>query len=158
MGLIEKSIRKRSNQKLAAEVFTSTTLSFDEVVRVVQAHCNASNEEVSRSYADRRENAKTRFGKWTASISAPEHFHYYVSPHAESRQILVGFAQQPEPILAGQPGTSLGVWAARISYPVGGNTVGMALLKWTSGGSDGVLKNRGFYESLRRTTTAAPTE
>jgi hypothetical protein len=155
MGLIEKSIRSRSNQKLAAEVFTQTTLSFDEVVRVVQAHCNASNEKVSQSYADLRENRKTRLGKWTASISTPEHFHYYVSPHAESRQILVGFAQQPEPILAGRPNTSRGVWAARISYPAGGNTVGIVLLKWTSGGSDGVLKNRGFYENLLEQVGAA---
>lgn len=155
MGLIEKSIRSRSNQKLAAEVFTQTAMSFDEVVRVVQAHCNASNEQVSKSIADRQESARTRFGKWTASISTPEHFHYFVSPHAESRQILVGFAQSPEPILAGRPNTHLGVWAARISYPAGGNTVGMALLKWTSGGSDGVLKNRGFYESLLAQVGAA---
>jgi hypothetical protein len=78
MGLIEKSIRKRSNQKLAAEVFTQTALSFDEVVVGVRKYCTAENEKVSRLLEESREKAKTRLGKWTASLADPKNSHYYV--------------------------------------------------------------------------------
>ena len=47
MGVIERSIRKRSNQKLAAAVYTSTQHSFEEVVAVVQSFCDQSNTEVT---------------------------------------------------------------------------------------------------------------
>jgi hypothetical protein len=148
MGLIEKSIRKRSNQKLAAEVFTQTALSFDEVVVGVRKYCTAENEKVSRLLEESREKAKTRLGKWTASLADPKNSHYYVSPHPEMRHILIGFGQRPEPILAGRGNTLSGVWAARLSYPAHGSTVGLVLLKWAIGGNDGVLKNKGFYEAL----------
>lgn len=148
MGLIEKSVRKRSNQKLAAEVFTQTALSFDEVEAAVRRYCDAKNAEVTRAVGASQAKAKTRVGKWTANLQDPRNSHYYVSPHPEMRQILIGFGQRPEPILAGRGSTSHGVWAARLSYPAGGSTVGLILLKWVIGGNDGVLKNRGFYESL----------
>jgi len=148
MGLIEKSIRNRSNQKLAAEVFTTTALTYDEVVAAVRAHCDAQNAEMSRGIAQTQANAKTRFGKWVTSLNDPAKSHYYISPRPESRQILIGFGQRPEPILAGRGNTHDGVWAARLSYPAGGNVVGMTLLKWVIGGNDGVLRNRSFYESL----------
>lgn len=148
VGLIEKSIRKRSNQKLAAEVYTQTALSFDEVAAAVWTYCDAQNAEVTRLVEANQAKANTRLGKWTANLQDPKNSHYYVSPHPEMRQILIGFGQRPEPVLAGRGNTHNGVWAARLSYPAGGNTVGLILLKWVIGGNDGVLKNRGFYESL----------
>jgi hypothetical protein len=154
MGLIERSIRNRSNQKLAAEVFTQTQLSFDEVVAAVLSYCNAKNEEVTSLIAASQAKAKTRLGKWTASLSDPKHSHYYVSPHPEMRQVLIGFGQRPEPILAGKGNNHNGVWAARLSYPAGDSTVGIALLKWVIN-SDGVLRHKSFYESLLQNLHAA---
>lgn len=154
MGVIEKSIRKRSNQKLAAEVFTPTRLTFDEVVAAVQAFCEESNANVTRTIETNQANARTRLGKWTASLSDPKNSHYYVAPHPEVRQVLIGFGQRPEPILAGRGNTHNGVWAARLSYPAGGNTVGLALLKWVMN-SDGKLRHRSFYESLLENVHAA---
>ncbi len=148
MGLIEKSIRNRSNQKLAAEVFTQTALSFDQVEAAVRGYCDAKNAEMTEHIEQNQAKARTRLGKWTASLTDPATYHYYVSPHPETRQILIGFGQRPEPILAGKGNTLSGVWAARLSYPAGGNTVGLALLKWVAGGNDGALKNRSFYEIL----------
>ena len=148
MGLIERSIRKRGNQKLAAEVYTQTTLSFDDVVRVVEEYCNAENMEVTRRHEEYAANANSRFAKWNASVHDPRNHHYYVSPHSEARQILIGFGQQPEPILAGRANVNRGVWAARISYPPDGSTVGISLLKWVIGGNDGAIKNRTYYEKL----------
>lgn len=148
MGLIEKSIRNRSNQKLAAEVFTQTALSFDQVEAAVRGYCDAKNAEMTEHVEQSKAKARTRLGKWTASLTDPATYHYYVSPHPETRQILIGFGQRPEPILAGKGNTLSGVWAARLSYPAGGNTVGLALLKWVVSGNDGVLKNRSFYEIL----------
>ena len=147
MGVIERSIRKRSNQKLAAEVFTQTDLSFDEVMIAVRDYCDAMNAEVTSNVAASQANAKTRLGRWSASLRDPSKSHYYVSPHPELRQILIGFGQRPEPILAGKGNTQSGVWAARLSYPTDGNTVGLALIKWVING-DGVLRNRSFYENL----------
>jgi hypothetical protein len=148
VGLIEKSVRKRSNQKLAAEVFTHTALSFDQVEAAVRGYCDAKNAEMTEHLEKNQAKARTRFGKWTASLTDPATYHYYVSPHPETRQILIGFGQRPEPILAGKGNTLSGVWAARLSYPAAGNTVGLALLKWVVGGNDGALKNRSFYEIL----------
>jgi len=155
MGLIEKSIRKRSNQKLAAEVLTPTALSFDEVVEALRKYCDAQNADVTRLVEVNQAKAKTRMGKWTANLQDPRNSHYYLSPHPEMRQVLIGFGQRPEPILAGRGNTHQGVWAARLSYPAGGSTVGLILLKWVIGGNDGVLKNRGFYESLLENVHAA---
>lgn len=154
MGVIEKSIRKRSNAKLAAEVFTPTRLSFDEVVAAVQVFCEDANADVTKHLETRQANAKTRLGKWVASLSGPEQSHYHVSPHPEMRQVLIGFGQRPEPILAGRANSQNGVWAARLSYPAGGNTVGLALIKWVING-DGKLQNRSFYESLLENVHAA---
>ncbi len=154
MGVIEKSIRRRSNAKLAAEVFTSTRLSFDEVVAAVQAFCGAANAGVTNRIEANQANARTRLGKWAASLSDPRSLHYYVSPHPEMRQVLIGFGQQPEPILANRVTVHAGVWAARLSYPAGGNTVGLALVKWVING-DGKLLHRSFYESLLENVHAA---
>ena len=68
--------------------------------------------------------------------------------------MLIGFGQRPEPILAGRGNTRNGVWAARLSYPAGGNTVGLALAKWVIN-SDGKLQHRSFYESLLENVHAA---
>jgi hypothetical protein len=154
MGVIERSIRKRGNQKLAAEVFTQTRLSFDEVTAAVRNYCDTENAEVTSLIEANQAKAKTRLGKWTASLSDPKNSHYYVSPHPEMRQVLIGFGQRPEPILAGRGNTHNGVWAARLSYPAGGNTVGLVLLKWVING-DGVLRHRSFYESLLENVHAA---
>jgi hypothetical protein len=154
MGVIEKSIRKRSNQKLAAEAFTPTRLSFDEVVAAVQKICDESNAAVTSHIESAQANARTRLGKWTTSLNDPKKSHYYVSPRPEMRQVLIGFGQRPEPIMAGRGNTHAGVWAARVSYPAGGHTVGMALLKWVING-DGVLRHRSFYESLLESVHAA---
>ena len=154
MGVIERSIRKRSNQKLAAAVYTSTQHSFEEVVAVVQSFCDQSNTEVTNVIKTNQANAKTRLGKWTTSLSDPKNSHYYVSPHPETRQVLIGFGQRPEPILAGRGNTHNGVWAARLSYPTEGHTVSLALLKWVMNG-EGKLRNRSFYESLLENVHAA---
>ena len=154
MGVIEKSIRKRSNAKLAAEAFTPTRLSFDEVAAAVQAFCDEANADVTNHIETSQANARTRLGKWAASLSDPRNSHYYVSPHPEIRQVLIGFGQRPEPILAGRGNTRNGVWAARLSYPAGGNTVGLALAKWVIN-SDGKLQHRSFYESLLENVHAA---
>ena len=154
MGVIEKSIRKRSNAKLAAEVFTPTRLSFDEVLAAVQVFCDEANTEVTTHIETRQANARTQLGKWMASQSDPKNSHYHVSPHPEMRQVLIGFGQRPERILAGRANTHNGVWAARLSYPAGGNTVGLALIKWVING-DGKLQNRSFYESLLENVHAA---
>lgn len=147
MSVIEKSIRRRSNAKLAAEVYTPTKLSFDEVVAAVQCFCGQSNADVTSHIQANQANARTRLGKWAASLSDPSASHYYVAPHPEMRQVLIGFGQRPEPILAGRGNTRAGVWAARLSYPAGGDTVGLALVRWVID-SDGKLKHRSFYESL----------
>ncbi len=148
MGLIERSIRKRGNQRLAAEVYTRTTLSFDEIVAVVEDYCNSHNMEVTDRHEEYAANANNRFTKWHAGAYDPGRHHYYVSPHSEVRQILIGFGQQPEPILAGRADVHRGVWAARITYRPDSSTVGISLLKWIIGGDDGVIKNRAYYESL----------
>jgi hypothetical protein len=154
MGVIERSIRKRSNAKLASEVFGPTRLSFDEVVAAVQVFCNEANADVTSRILANRANARTRLTRWAANGSDPGKSHYYVSPHPEMRQVLIGFGQRPELILADRGYVRNKVWVARLSYPAGGSTVGLALIKWVTNG-DGKLQHRSFYESLLENVHAA---
>jgi len=153
MGIIEKSIRRRSNAKLAAEVFTPTQLSFDEVVTAVRAFCDEANADITDRIEAWKAGASTQLAKWVGTSPHPGNLYYY-APHPEMRQVLIGFGQRPEPILAGRGNTRNGVWVARLSYPAGGNTVGLALVKWVING-DGKLQHRSFYESLLENVHAA---
>lgn len=47
-----------------------------------------------------------------------------------------------------------GVWAVWLSYPAGGNIVGLALVKWVINGG-GKLLHQSFYESLLEKVHAA---
>jgi len=84
MGIAERAIRSRSNQKLAEPIYTDTALSFDEVLAELRKFCSAHDAQREAQIADRRARAKNRFSKWLAKAEDPARQAFYITARAES--------------------------------------------------------------------------
>jgi hypothetical protein len=161
VGLIEKSIRGRGNQKLAAPVFTNTALSKQEVVDVIKRLC----EELTAANIAALNEARAG-GFWKSSKVASirdGHVTYYVE--VESRQIWVSFFGPPKNIHAIDPKARLkanqAYWLAEVVFmnrepdtPDGEEVVRLTLKRWVTD-QDGKLRNRDKYELFAERLHAA---
>ena len=152
MGLIEKSIRGRGNQKLAAPVFTNTTLSKLEVVEKIKDICA---ELTAANIAELNEARSGGFWKRGEVVGVQDgHVTYYVE--VESNQVLIGFFGTPKQIQAINPKgwlkSNQAYWMAQVVFmkrepdtPEGEVVVGLTLMRWVTD-QDGKFKNRDKYE------------
>jgi hypothetical protein len=146
MGIAERAIRSRSNQKLAEPIHTDTALSFDGVVAELRKFCGAHEAQREAQIAERRARAKNRFSKWLAKVEDPARQAFYITVRPERRDVLIGFGQPADDILLGTRRT--GAWLAQLTFPAGGHTVSLALRKGFSGPYGGTVTYRRVYENL----------
>lgn len=150
MGVIQKSIRKRGNQKLAAPIYTNTKLSPGEVATAIQQLCEALNK---KELADLAAKQQAGLLKRIATMGTLEiDVQYFVK--VEQKQILVSYNRPPAHVLAQRQrrvGVLDGYWLAAVTVsangpdtPAGQNVVRLRLLMWVLN-NDGVLKNRAKY-------------
>ena len=156
MGMIEKAIRGKQNQKFAEPIRVATALSINEVVAAV--HALVATHEEPRQVARTKHLEKMRNGgrlaRW-AVTDAKEQVakQYYVT--VESKQILVGWLGVPAKILAiKKPGTGAKYWLAAITFPSekpsqypNGTYVEVRLKKWIID-SNGRLQSKQQYETF----------
>lgn len=149
MSIIEKSIRKRGNQKLAAPIYTNTSLAPTEVVSAIKKLCEKCNQDALAELAAKRQGNILR--RLSASATPEQSIQYYVT--VKEKQVLIGYARTPERIINDQrrrQGTS-GHWLAAVTFPAvtaetpaGQNIVKLQLLKWVIN-NNGVLQSRDKY-------------
>lgn len=155
MGIVEKSIRKRSNQNLAAPVYTNSLSSPQELVTQIVELCNAHNREVVADLQRRRNEGSWIKRKNAEGTRASDHCY-----HASLRngpEILIGFSRTPAEILGNtrkQQGFTAGHWLAMVRFPPptpetppGQTVVEVHLMKWLMDGN-GRLQNRDKYETF----------
>jgi hypothetical protein len=146
MGVAEREIRGRSNQKLAEPISTETALSFDEVVAELRRFCRAQNAQRKAQIAERRARARNRFSKWLAKAEDPARVAFYLTVRPDKRDVLIGFGQPADDIMLGT--LRLGAWLAQLAFPAGGTRVSLALRKGFSGMYGGPVQYRRAYEDL----------
>lgn len=150
MGLIEKAIRERSNQKLAEPICTSTTMSVGAVIEELRSLCDAHNAETVLD-VERWKTTGNRFSRWVHKDKDPTREHYY-HVRVHEREVLIGFRLTPERILEKKNSGADPFWLARLRFPVTDDdsrlVVESTLLRWVIDGNNGKLHDRGFYELL----------
>ena len=158
MGLIEKSIRKRANQKLAAPLATTTSLSRAEVVEAIKKLCASHNANSEQRARAENERAQTRglIGKLSSQGSAQAWLKNRFHVSVQEKAILIGYGGTPESILAltgKRLSSSANHWLAQVTFPVRNNVpagqtvVEITLLKWVID-QKGRVKSRGYYEGF----------
>ena len=152
MGIVEKSIRKRSNQQLAAPIYVDSPLSPDELVTTVVAVCDAHNDAVLADLRRRRTE-----GGWLRRMNAQGTDANSLFCHASIRpgpELLIGYSKTPAQILGDtrkQQNLIAGHWLAKARFTKAADgtstVVELQLLKWVID-SNGRLQNRQKYEEL----------
>ena len=155
MGLIEKKIRNRGNQKLAAPLSTTTHLSPKEVQQAVKDVCATYNQAQVDDNARRiaQGNKLTRTWAQGTQLNLGLKQYYFA---AESDELRVSYERPPAYVLANakrRPGVTEGYWLAVIRIfrdtDAGADStrVQIHLSKWVIN-SDGKMGNKDKYEHL----------
>lgn len=155
MGLVEKSIRKRSNQRLAEPISAPTALGAAEILAVLNEYCDASNVECAETVT-RWKTSGNRFSRWANKDKDPMREHWFhVSP--QENEVLISF-RMPVDVLESfrrrrgkYPTDSF--WIARLRLYVREQApvdreAEFTLLRWTMDRENGKMEDRGFYEAL----------
>lgn len=80
MGLVEKSIRKRSNQRLAQPISVPTALGPAEILAILTEYCDARNVECAETVT-RWKTTGNRVSRWAQKEKDPMREHWFhVSP------------------------------------------------------------------------------
>jgi hypothetical protein len=159
VGLIEKSIRQRGNQKLAAPVYTNTTLSQAEVIAAINQIGGSHNAAAERKAkeADAQAVGKGFVGKakWEGEAKSWRRRKFFVS--VQSTEILIGYRGTPDSIqkLRGKRlSSNADFWLASVLFPKdaaapeGQRVVKLMLKQWVNNKSDGRMASRGAYEGF----------
>lgn len=98
MGLVEKALRKRSNQKLAAPIYATTAMADVQIIEALRGIVDTHNAETVRE-VERWKTTGNRISRWANKDKDPQKEHYY---HLDVRSdgALIGFRRTPERILA----------------------------------------------------------
>jgi hypothetical protein len=155
MGLIEKSIRKRSNQRLAEPISVPTVLGPAEILAVLNEYCDARNVECAEMVTSWKTTG-SRVSRWAHKDKDPMREHWlHVSP--QENEVLISFRMPIEVLESfrqrrGKYPTD-SFWIARLRHYVREDAPAeqqaeFTLLRWTMGRESGKMEDRGFYEAL----------
>lgn len=156
MGLIEKQIRKRGNQKLAEPLSTPTRLQPREVAEAISRVCERHNQaEVERNAT--RKDAGGKLRRFMAEAEAgnlPRRKYYF---KMREKDLLVSYEQPVDEVLARlargkkqRTGFTDGYWLANVRVmrgESGENRVEVRLTNWIIN-QDGKLGNKDKYQQL----------
>ena len=156
MGIIEKQIRKRGNQKLAETLSTPTRLQPPEVAVAIEEAIERHNQAVAAQNAQRQAQAGgkvRRFLAEAAALSIPNRSYYLKTRESD---MLISYEKPVDEVLARiankrrKPGLSDGYWLSHVRVmrdEAGQNRVEVKLTNWVMN-SNGKLGNKDKYHEL----------
>lgn len=155
MGIIEKKIRGRSNQKLAEPLSTVTRLQPAEVLAAVKEVVERHNRALVEKNTARQSQGGGKLRRFLTDVDAlgiPRRSYYL---KVRDKDILIGYEKPVDDILARvarkrKPGVTEGYWLAhlRMMRDSSGQTrVEVRLTNWVTD-SDGKLGNKDKYREL----------
>lgn len=149
MGIVSKQINKRKNQELAAERAYRTQHTPAQILERLQAYAEAENAEIRALIQSRK---MGRLERW-ANDGQPRAVLQYYDLLAQGDTIFVAFARPVKGMVEGidKSWQLQGAWLARLtllSVSESATEIRIVLIKWSTGGNDGKMQNRSWYEGL----------
>ena len=152
MGLIEKSIRKKTNQKLTEPMVTSTAMSASEALTAITDMCAKYNSDRLERH-EQDETERSRLSKWAAPKMAPKD--KALSVLRQDKHLLIGYALTPEQIQVRTDKTTMvgQFWLARVRFlspkadaAPGTIDIELQLIRWITDSDGKVVSYQKFAE------------